>query len=146
MRLIATTEPDQNLGEQHMCDNMEYMQETSSYLPDFNNHFSGDCQYDSAGNQIFQQDWLTAQTNFSKDSSISDFNTQLSHEFPVASPPAPETPFGPGILVKFPNWAWQSFCPRSPPPLSRKQIVNSSIIVSVRQMKVTKETSLDYSI
>ena len=57
--------------------------------------------------------------------------------------PAPETPFGPGILVKFPNWAWQSFCPRSP---SSKQIVNSSIIVSVRQMKVTKETSLDYSI
>ena len=56
MRLIATTEPDQNLREQQMCDNMEYMQETSSYLPDFNNHFSGDCQYDSAGNQIFQQD------------------------------------------------------------------------------------------
>ena len=60
--------------------------------------------------------------------------------------PAPETPFGPGILVKFPNWAWQSFCPRSPPSPLQNQIVNSSIIVSVRQMKVTKETSLDYSI
>ena len=59
MRLIAAPESDFTLHEQPLCDSVEITQESDTYPSDFlpdGGHFSGECNYDLAGNQVFPQD------------------------------------------------------------------------------------------